>query len=116
MKDARKISAELDRAGAVIDGFRNSAQRGQTIDLSGLDRNVEQLCDAIAGLSPDERGPLKPRLLDLIDRLNHLVSTLDAQQNEVTEQIRGVTARQRAMTAYGKGTGTTAPPGRGDKK
>ena len=116
MKDADAISAELERTGTIVDGFRDCARSGRTVDLSGLERNVETLCQAIAALPTAHRAPLKPRLVDLIDRVNSLVSALGEQQQAISESMKGVTSRHRAMSAYGKGAGTTAPPSRGRKR
>jgi hypothetical protein len=102
------IQAQLDQTCDVIGGFRRSAEAGMVIDLSGLDRSVETMCEAIARLPADERRPLKDALVALLDELNALVAALEAQQRNTSEELKGVSSRQRAVTAYGKG----APPGK----
>lgn len=116
MNDAASIDAELEHAGTVIDACGEGARRGEAVDLTGLDVKVEALCQAVAGLPEAERAPFKRRLIDLMDRLNKLVATLETQRAAISDDIRGLTSRHRAVSAYGKGAGTSAPPGRGGKR
>ena len=115
MNDARTIEAELERTGGVIDACGESARQGQAVDLTGLDTTVDGLCQAIAGLPEAERKPLKPRLIDLIDRLNKMVGELETQQTAVAEEIQDLSSRHRSVSAYGKGANTTPPGGQGKK-
>lgn len=109
MSDTATIGAELERAGRVIDACGEGARRGELVDLAGLDTTLEGLCQAIAALPAAERPPLKPRLIDLIDRLNKLTSTLKTQQTALAKDIGDLTSRHRAVSAYGKGTNTSGP-------
>lgn len=102
------IRAQIGRTSVLIDTFRRSAQAGMAIDLTGLDRSVAAMCDAIAALPPEERPPLKDALVALLDEMNTLVAALEAQQQEVSDSLKGVSSRQRAVAAYGKG----AAPGK----
>lgn len=102
------VRAQLDRASGLIDTFRRSAEAGMAIDLTGLDRSVAAMCDAIAALPADQRPPLKDALIALMDEMNALVAALEAQQQAVSDSLKGVSSRQRAVAAYGKG----AAPGK----
>jgi hypothetical protein len=105
------VRAQLDRASGLIDTFRRSAEAGMAIDLTGLDRSVAAMCDAIAALPPDQRPPLKDSLVALMDEMNALVAAIEAQQQEVSDSLKGVSSRQRAVAAYGKGV-TPGRPGK----
>ncbi len=119
MKDAADIGRELERAGHMIDSCGDSAKRGELVDLSGLDTLIEDLCQELMVLPGAERAPLKLRLIDLIDRLNKLIGDLETQQTLVSEDIKDLSSRHRAVSAYGKGATTSipvAPPPRGPKR
>lgn len=122
MNDAASISSELERAGCMIDACGESAKRGELVDLSGLDTTMEGLCQDLMGLPEAERIPLKPRLIDLIDRLNKLIDDLKTQQTLVSDDIKDLSSRHRAVSAYSKGANTSAPevpstpPERGAKR
>lgn len=119
MNDAARISAGLERASCMIDACGESAKRGELVDLSGLDTTMEGLCQELMGLPEAERMPLKPRMIDLIDRLNKLIDDLEAAQILVSDDIKDLASRHRAVSAYGKGATTSSPPtppGRGTKR
>lgn len=111
MKDAASIGSEMERAGRMIDACGENAQRGDLVDLSGLDTTIEELCQDLMTLPDSERAPLKPRMIDLIDRLNKLIGDLEAQQSLVSDDIKDLSSRHRAVSAYGKGANTSAPGG-----
>jgi len=68
------------------------------------------------GLPEAQRAPLKPRLIDLIDRLNKLVGALETQQTALSEDIRDLSLHRRAVSAYGRGASTPTPGGPGKKR
>jgi hypothetical protein len=102
------IRAQLDQTCDLIGGFRRSAEAGTVIDLHGLDQSVEAMCESIARLPADQRPPLKDALVALLDEMNALVATLETRKRDASEELKGVSSRQRAVTAYGKG----AAPGK----
>lgn len=108
---AAVVRTQLDHVSGLIDGFRRSAEAGMAVDLSGLDRCVETMCDAIAQLPVPARPPLREALVALLDEMNGLVAALEAQHREIAENLKGVSSRQRAVAAYGKG----GAPGTSDK-
>jgi len=108
MNATEEIVGEISHAAGLIDGFRQSAAAGNSVDLSGLDSLVETLCATIVTLPPAERDPLKSSLLVLIDDLNRLVEILEPQQNDASEELKGVSSRHRAVSAYGKGADANA--------
>jgi len=113
--DAAILTSELERASTVIDSCGERARQDELVDLSGLDATVEGLCQAIMGLPETERTTVKPHLIDLIDPLNNAVGALEAQRTTISDDIRGLSSRYRAMSAYGKGA-KTSPPLERDKK
>lgn len=107
MSALRDIQTELDQTSGVIERFRTCLAEGSVIDLTGLDRRIEGMCNAIIELPEDQRATVKATLIGLIDELNGLVEVLSRQQDKVSEELKGVASRQKAVSAYGKGTNTT---------
>jgi hypothetical protein len=102
MSALQDVQSQLDRTAGVIEGFRRSVAEGSVIDLAGLDRGIEEMCEAIKHLPADQRIKVKDTLIGLIDDLNNLVEALHAQQHKVSEALGGITSRQKAVSAYGK--------------
>lgn len=106
MSALKDIQMQLDQTACVIEGFRRSVAEGSVIDLTGLDRSIEEMCDAIKDLPEAERATVKRTLIGLIDDLNDLVDLLHIQHSKASEGLKGVTSRQKAVSAYGKGHNT----------
>lgn len=110
MSALRDIQMQLDQTAHVIERFRSSVAEGSVIDLTGLDRRIEGMCDDINALPEGERATLKGTLIGLIDDLNALVELLTRQQEKASEALKGVVSREKAVSAYGKGLGTARAP------
>ena len=109
MSALEDIQLQLDQSSGVIEGFRNSLAEGSVIDLTGLDQSIEAICTAINELPAEQRITVKAALIGLIDDLNGLVDMLHIQKSKASEGLKGVTSRQQAVSAYGKGIKTTNP-------
>ena len=109
MSALEEIQTQLDQTSDVIERFHGSVAEGSVIDLTGLDQKIEGMCIAINELPEHERITVKGTLIGLIDDLNALVGKLTIQQNRISEGLKGVTSREKAVSAYGKGLNTTKP-------
>jgi len=109
MTPLSQLTEDIQTAALQIEAFRKYAALGQAIDLSGMETRIEHLCAAATSLAPDDRAMVKNALLGLMDEMNSLVETLEAAKQEVAGQIGGLTARQKAMSAYGTGASSTKP-------
>jgi len=103
------IQTQLAQTSGVIEGFRSSVADGSIVDLTGLDKSVEVMCNAINALPADQRITVKATLIALLDDLNALVDVLKIQQEEASDGLKGVSSRQKAVSAYGKGLNTAKP-------
>lgn len=68
---------------SIIDYIRDCQARvskGEIMDLQGLDKNVVEICDAIAALPPQEGHKLEDQMGVLIESLETLAETMKAQQ------------------------------------
>lgn len=100
------IRAQLDYASSVIEDCRRIVSGGTPVDLSGLDNSVAAMCSAIAELPVDQRPIFKSGLIRLMDEMEALVSCLKQQQDSIAQELRGVSSRHQAVSAYGKGSRT----------
>lgn len=108
------IQAQLDQTAGIIDSFKHSITDGALIDMTGLDRSVEEICAAIAELPADQRVTVKETLITILDSLNGLVESLEEQQQDASDGLKGLASRQQAVSAYGKGN-VAAQPGKPQK-
>jgi hypothetical protein len=100
----RGLEHEIERISGAISAYRSAAAAGDLIDLSGVDGQVEALCNGIASAPHMDRAKFRNPLLALIDDLNGLVEILTSGQQAVSDDLNSVSSRQRAVSAYGKGT------------
>ncbi len=109
MTDISQVEHQLQEAAVAVDAAGTLIGQGQIIDLIGLERHVDQICTAIAKLSPANCAGLKPALIMLIDDLNSLTRKLSDQHEYVAGQLQGLSSRRKAAAAY---RSDPAKPGR----
>jgi hypothetical protein len=83
-----------------ITDSRESLQKGEVVELTGLEGQVGTLCDAIMRLSDEERAIYATRLQELMTGLQVLGEELVAQRDKVEDEMRGLTQVKKANTAY----------------
>lgn len=108
------IRAQLDQTSGIIESFRRSIADGALIDMSGLDKGVEEMCLAITKLPADQRLSVKEALITILDGLNGLIESLEQQHQDASDGLKGIASRQQAVSAYGKGgiAGASGKPGK----
>ncbi len=83
-------SAEIEQQlKQLIDYVRDCDRRvakGEIMDLKGLDRNVIEICDHVAGLSPQDARQLESGLAQMVSELEILANTLRAQQEQIDQK------------------------------
>jgi hypothetical protein len=99
------IRAQLDYTSSVIEDFRRIVGGGTPVDLTGLDGSVAAMCAAIAQLPPDQRPGFRSVLIRLMDEMDALVASLRQQQESIAQELKGVSSRHQAVSAYGRGGG-----------
>ncbi len=86
-------AAELaKRMKTVTDYVRDCERRvslGEIMELDGLDRNVMELCDAIASLPKDDSVSLERQMSSLIENLETLADAMRIQQDKVAAEEEG---------------------------
>lgn len=87
--DAAEIEQRLK---AVIDYVRDCetrVNRGEVMDLQGLDRNVIEICNAITSLPSTEARVLEAKMSSLINGLDQLAIAMKAQQDSMNAFASG---------------------------
>ena len=82
VEDAAEVAKRLK---SIIDYVRDCQLRvgkGEIMDLEGLDKNVVNICDAIAKLPEEEGQALEGQMSQLIDSLEALGRMLKDQQDK----------------------------------
>jgi hypothetical protein len=91
------VLAYIEEACAIL-------ERGEWVDLKGLDAQVERLCKQIVLLTPEQGREFAAELDFLRARLNTLQETMQAQAAQLQDDLKEVGTVQRANRAYAQGT------------
>lgn len=110
MSELKQVRAGLSEAGSAVLAARTLLNQGSLIDLSGLEKFVEDLCGSIDRLPSAEGGTIKPTLIKLIDELNELADVITAERDSVSGEMKTLSHGKRAVSAYGPGDTSAKPP------
>ena len=105
MSRVERTKADLAEAYAAIGAARNLLDQGSVVDLTGMERRVEEICADINNIPEAERAGLKSMMLSLIDELDRLAEKLAQQNAELSTELGDNSDRQRAVSAYGDAEG-----------
>ncbi len=112
MSDLKQVQAGLDEAGSAVQAAQTLLRQGSLIDLSGLEKFVEDLCGSVARLPGEQGGTIKPALIKLIDELNDLAEIITAERDSLSGEMKTLSDSKRAASAYGSGADPSAKPPR----
>jgi hypothetical protein len=107
-----QVHAGLKEAGSAVQAARTLLNQGNQVDLSGLEKYVEDLCGSVARLPDGKGGALKPALIKLIDQLGELSEDITAERDKLASEMKTLSDRRRAASAYESGTGSPGKPPR----
>ena len=75
-------------------------QKGEFVDLSGLDAQVAQLCEAVLQLTQEQRITHAARMQQVLGELQALGNAMTAIRDSMSEEIRGLSHHKKASVAY----------------
>ena len=87
----------------VIEQVAHGQQKlseGFVIDLSGMEREVEELCKAVLELSVQERENYAAGLEQLYQSLSQFGDDLTRARDEIRKQIQTISSHRKANVAY----------------
>jgi len=99
---ASSMKRRIEAAANVVNEARLAVTRGNEVDLSGLEREVEGICAGLAELPAGSAASLKPGLVALVDDLDKLTETLSQAHAKLAKDIGALGTRRRATKAYGQ--------------
>ena len=79
--EAAEVGQRLKTIVAYVRDCQVRVAKGEIMDLQGLDKNVIDVCDAIAQLPEKEGHALESQMGQLIDSLEVLARTMKEQQD-----------------------------------
>ena len=77
---AAEVSKQLKGITDYVRDCQARVTRGEIMDLQGLDKNVMEVCNAVAGLPAKEGQSLEKQMTQLIESLEVLARTMKEQQ------------------------------------
>lgn len=98
------IGGELQEALGTIQAARHALEQGGEVDLKPLERKIEQFCEALHEVPPEQREAMKKRVIALIDDLDHLAADLRIQYAELSDRLGKMSNHRRVLDAYGNST------------
>ena len=96
-----KLVRRLQAASTVVAEAKAAVERGDLVDLAGLDREVDGICKGLTGVNPEDSESLRSALIALASDLDHLTSALSGAHKKLTKDLGELGNRQRAVKAYG---------------
>lgn len=79
---------------------RDMIDRGAMVELAGLDKQVQSLCEQVMQLSDADREKYAGSLQWLINELNTLGKDLSVQREALAHEIRYLSSHKKASVAY----------------
>jgi phage host-nuclease inhibitor protein Gam len=86
-----------------IEEAHSILERGEWVDLKGLDARVERLCHEIVLLTPQQGREYAAELEFLREKLNALQESMQAQVKQLKDDMKETGTVQRANRAYAQG-------------
>lgn len=111
---ARHVGEDPNHVIAQIQEFMKRCavllEEGKEPDLSGLDVQVEALCQAIANMSYEESDRMRPRLETLVQQLGELGRSLQEQKDALSQQLGALNNQKQAHSAYQRAHASGSKP------
>lgn len=79
-------------------------ERGEFIELDGLDGRVAELCEAIVSMPQDQAADYATELEALMGELNVLKDMFEQGKASLAEELSGVNQHKQAASAYNTST------------
>ena len=102
MTTADKLADDLRFISNRVTWAKTSISKGEVVDLSSLQSQVEEICHRIDRLPEAERAPFKNGLLALVEEIEQLGLAIAGGLEALRAQIGETASRRRALRAYGQ--------------
>ena len=95
----RDAQEEVRKVASLINAASGLLAEGKMVDLAGLQRNVDTLCQTLRQGTSREGQAARESIASLLDGLDTLAEALTAQYEDITCRLEG-TVRRQATVAY----------------
>lgn len=99
---AGQMKRRIEAAANVVNEARRAVERGNAVDLSGIEREVEKICAGLVEVPSGAGAGLTPALVALVDDLDKLTQVLSQAHADLAKEVAALGARRRASKAYGQ--------------
>lgn len=96
-QDPRRI---LNDIRTYIHDALEICERGEYIELSGLDTRVQEMCEAIGGMSREQAVEFADDLDIMMQQLEVLQRVFQERRDALGEELNGTSRHQQAAKAY----------------
>lgn len=103
MNEPIDIRRYLETTAERVSAARRLVAAEQSVDLSGLEQEVDGVCGAIRGLPAEIQVEFKMPLVKLVDELDKLSNDLRAQHAKLEKGLKAISTGGQASKAYRKG-------------
>ena len=104
MTEATSLVKTLKRrvlaAANVVSEARLAVERGNFIDLSGLETETEAILKEISRIPAEDADEMKSALISLADDIDRLTKSVEAAHKQLATELSDLNARRRAAKAY----------------
>ncbi len=97
MSDAKNLFTSIEK---FVSDSRSLLSDGASVEMAGLDRQVQALCEQVLQLSGDDREKYADLLQSLLDELTALGGDLLKQRDALAHEIRYLSSHKKASVAY----------------
>lgn len=100
----------FENVSKFVEDSRNLIANGSSIEMAGIDRQVQSLCSHILQLSVEEREKYADLLQTLLTELQALSEDLIKQREAMVHEIRYLSSHKKANIAYKTADGKAPLP------
>ena len=108
MSEPEKIRRYLETTAERVSAARRLVAAEQSVDLTGLEQEVDGVCGAIRNSPAEIQAGFKLPLVKLVDELDKLSNDLRMQHAKLEKGLRAISTGGEATKAYRKGTAARA--------
>lgn len=106
-----RVQELLDGIMSYIRDARGIINKGDFIELGGLDKRVQELCEAIQGLTVEDSMFFKGDLDNMMTELNMLQDEFKKMRESLGGELNDAGKHQQAAKAYKQSEGAAAREG-----
>lgn len=103
MTEEPSASLLIDELQAILGGLRQARRmlgKDSLPDSSDLWQRIETCANRLSRLEREERDPIKPTILALLDEVQQSISAFEAERCDLAERLKSTHRNKAADTAY----------------